>query len=128
MKRSLISTFRMCDKFSESVTRILSVIEERSNSRTLRRLQDSESPMPVTAPRPFTVLVEGNIGSGKSTYLKHFYSHRADVDIITEPVNKWTDLNATGHNLLQMMYEDPKRQVKFSHASILSRIFFSFNT
>ena len=126
MKRSLISTFRMCDKFSESVTRILSVIEERSN-RTLRRLQDSESPMPVTAPRPFTVLVEGNIGSGKSTYLKHFYSHRADVDIITEPVNKWTDLNATGHNLLQMMYEDPKRQVKSSHAYILSRIFFLLN-
>ena len=84
--------------------------------------------MSVTTPRPFTVLVEGNIGSGKSTYMKHCYDHGTGVDIIMEPVDKWTDLNATGLNLLQMMYEDPKRQVKFSHASILSRIFFSFNT
>ena len=104
MKRSLIRSFRMCDKFSESVTKILTVIQERSNDNPSLV---PESKAVVRPPRPFTVLVEGNIGSGKSTYLQHFYSHREDVDIITEPVDKWRDLNS--HNLLQMMYEDPQR-------------------
>ena len=95
----------MCDKFSESVTKILSVIEERSPTTASIPLIKAATP-----PRPFTVLVEGNIGSGKSTYLKHFSKLSKDVDIITEPVDKWRDLNS--HNLLQMMYEDPQRQVK----------------
>ena len=90
------------------MTNLLSVIEGRSK-RTFKGLLDNESLMSVTTPRPFTVLVEGNIGSGKSTYMKHCYDHGTGVDIIMEPVDKWTDLNATGLNLLQMMYEDPKR-------------------
>ena len=94
----------MCDKFSESVTKILSVIEERSPTTASIPLIKAATP-----PRPFTVLVEGNIGSGKSTYLKHFSKLSKDVDIITEPVDKWRDLNS--HNLLHMMYEDPNRQV-----------------
>ena len=104
MLTSLVRSFRMCDKFSESVTKILSVIEERS-------LATASVPLikPTSSPRPFTVLVEGNIGSGKSTYLKHFTRLSKGVDIITEPVDKWRDLNS--HNLLQMMYEDPDRQV-----------------
>ena len=90
------------------MTNLLSVIEGGSN-RTFKGSPDNESLMSVTTPRPFTILVEGNIGSGKSTYMKHCYDHGTGVDIIMEPVDKWTDLNATGLNLLQMMYEDPKR-------------------
>lgn len=56
--------------------------------------------------RPFTVVVEGNIGSGKTTFLNHFDKF-AKVDVKTEPVEKWRDVN--GHNLLQLMYEDPSR-------------------
>lgn len=56
--------------------------------------------------RPFTVIVEGNIGSGKTTFLQHF-SKFPKVDLLTEPVDKWRDLN--GYNLLQRMYEDPSR-------------------
>jgi len=104
MLKSVVRSFRMCDKFSESVSKILSVIEESSNG-SVRQVE--ESTKLKKSPRPFTVLVEGNIGSGKSTYLQHFYSHRNTVDIITEPVDKWRDLNS--HNLLQMMYEDPQR-------------------
>ena len=38
--------------------------------------------------RPFTVIVEGNIGSGKSTFLEHFKT-KAIVDVLTEPVEEW---------------------------------------
>ena len=66
---------------------------------------------PKVHPRPFTVIVEGNIGSGKTTFLSHFSRHIApsnvSVDILTEPVDKWR--NIEGHNLLQLMYEDPSR-------------------
>jgi len=56
--------------------------------------------------RPFTVLVEGNIGCGKTTFLKHF-SQYGNVDVLKEPVDRWRDVN--GHNLLQLMYKDPQR-------------------
>ena len=38
--------------------------------------------------RPFTVAIEGNIGSGKSTMLKTFNQH-AEVQVLPEPVSKW---------------------------------------
>ncbi len=77
--------------------------------------------------RPFTVVVEGNIGSGKSTFLAHFTKAVEElrrqealeniledgekeeplVDVLAEPVDKWRNLN--GHNLLQLMYSQPGR-------------------
>ena len=56
--------------------------------------------------RPFTIIVEGNIGCGKSTLIKLF-SQNPEIDILPEPLEKWCNLE--GHNLLQMMYEDPCR-------------------
>ncbi|MCL4123810.1 UNVERIFIED_CONTAM: hypothetical protein GTU68_061870 [Idotea baltica] len=56
--------------------------------------------------RPFTVSVEGNIGSGKSTFLKYF-SEMPGVTTYQEPIDRWT--NVAGHNLLQKLYENPKR-------------------
>jgi len=55
--------------------------------------------------KPFTIIVEGNIGSGKTTFLNHYQG--SDVSILTEPVDKWRDLN--GNNLLQLMYTAPFR-------------------
>ena len=54
----------------------------------------------------FTVTVEGNIGSGKSTFLQYFKNF-PEVDLIPEPVNKWKDVN--GYNTLEMMYKDANR-------------------
>ena len=54
--------------------------------------------------KPFTVLVEGNIGCGKTTLLNHFTPY---AKICKEPVNLWQNVN--GHNLLQLFYEDPKQ-------------------
>ncbi|XP_066148501.1 deoxynucleoside kinase-like [Euwallacea fornicatus] len=56
--------------------------------------------------RPYTVIVEGNIGSGKTTFLQHFSKHR-DVTVLAEPVDAWR--NIKGNNLLSLLYEDPKK-------------------
>lgn len=55
--------------------------------------------------KPFTVLVEGNIGVGKSTLLNYF-RHFDDVEIVAEPIEKWQNLN--GSNLLDLVYRDAK--------------------
>ena len=61
----------------------------------------------VGSRRPYTVIVEGNIGAGKTTFLQPFLKHEKIVQVCTEPVEKWRNLQ--GHNLLQKMYQDPKR-------------------
>jgi len=52
--------------------------------------------MPVNRSRPYTIFVEGNIGSGKTTFMNYFAN--ADVHILSEPVEMWR--NVEGHNLL----------------------------
>jgi len=64
-------------------------------------------PEKVKSKRPFTVAVEGNIGSGKSTFLEHFEQYSSQVELLPEPVESWRNLG--GHNLLQQMYEEPGR-------------------
>ncbi|ALC46608.1 dnk [Drosophila busckii] len=56
--------------------------------------------------QPFTVLIEGNIGSGKTTFLNHFQKYKDDICLITEPVEKWRNLK--GVNLLDNMYKNPE--------------------
>lgn len=56
--------------------------------------------------QPFTVLIEGNIGSGKTTFLNHFNKYK-DICLITEPVDKWR--NCGNVNLLELMYKEPHR-------------------
>ena len=56
------------------------------------------------ANKPYTIVVEGNIGAGKTTFLQKF-SGCPGVSVLSEPVDKWRDIK--GHNLLQRMYENP---------------------
>ncbi|KAJ8923654.1 hypothetical protein NQ315_010234 [Exocentrus adspersus] len=56
--------------------------------------------------RPFTVIVEGNIGSGKTTFLDYFNQYE-NISVLAEPLKMWRNCN--GHNLLGLMYEDPKK-------------------
>ncbi|XP_014670367.1 PREDICTED: thymidine kinase 2, mitochondrial-like [Priapulus caudatus] len=56
--------------------------------------------------RTFKVSVEGNIASGKSTFLDYF-NLSPDVEVRTEPVEKWRNLH--GHNMLALLYKDPTR-------------------
>ena len=60
--------------------------------------------------RPYTIVLEGNIGSGKSTFLQQFASESSlskPIETYQEPVNKWRDIR--GHNILALTYEDPRR-------------------
>ncbi|KAJ3663957.1 hypothetical protein Zmor_008170 [Zophobas morio] len=56
--------------------------------------------------RPCTIAVEGNIGSGKSTFLRHI-EKLGNVTVFSEPLEKWR--NCQGHNLLDLLYQDPQR-------------------
>jgi len=47
--------------------------------------------------RPYTVFVEGNVGSGKTTFLEQF-ADCPNVFLAKEPVHKWQDVR--GHNFL----------------------------
>lgn len=46
---------------------------------------------------PYTVFIEGNVGSGKTTFLEHFASC-PNVFLAKEPVHVWQ--NVRGHNFL----------------------------
>jgi deoxynucleoside kinase len=54
--------------------------------------------------RPFTVLIEGNIGVGKTTLLNYFAPF---ADIYTEPIDLWQNVN--GCNLFQLLNENPQQ-------------------
>lgn len=51
--------------------------------------------------QPFTVFIEGNIGSGKTTFLEHFRKFD-EVCLMTEPVEQWRDCG--GVNLLVSIF------------------------
>jgi deoxyadenosine/deoxycytidine kinase len=56
--------------------------------------------------KPYYFIVEGNIGAGKSTFLR-LLTQYLDVHIVPEPHEKWQ--NVGGHNLLENFYVDTKR-------------------
>ena len=55
--------------------------------------------------------VEGNIGSGKSTFCNWIENNFNDkVDVIYEPVDEWKKMiDKNGNNLLDFFYKDPNR-------------------
>ncbi|TGZ55613.1 hypothetical protein CRM22_010370 [Opisthorchis felineus] len=55
----------------------------------------------------FTVTVEGNIGCGKSTFLRYFDQLSENTEVLQEPLYLWKD--ARGHNLFELMYKDSTR-------------------
>jgi len=60
-----------------------------------------------TPGRPFTIVVEGNVGCGKTTALEYFRSRTKDVDIVVEPVALWQ--NISGVDLLENIATDATR-------------------
>ena len=59
--------------------------------------------------RPIVLSVEGNIGAGKSTFLRIMENHfgEENIEFIPEPVHLWTNCN--GKNMLEAFYSDTKR-------------------
>jgi len=52
---------------------------------------------------PFTICIEGNIGSGKTTFLNHFQNFN-NATILQEPVDLWRDV--AGVNLLVSSFKN----------------------
>ena len=52
-------------------------------------------------------IVEGNIGAGKSTFLR-ILQKRLAVDVVFEPLEKWQAVKG-GQNLLDLFYKDTER-------------------
>lgn len=67
------------------------------------------------------LMVEGNIGAGKSTFLK-ILQNNLEVEAIFEPTKKWQDSNDQ-ENLLHMFYKDTTRWAyTFQTYAFISRI------
>lgn len=74
------------------------------------------------------VLIEGNIGAGKSSFINYLNSQfqgdvLANAKFIPEPIEKWQ--NVDGHNLLNLMYENP---IKYGIAFQMYTMLTSFKT
>lgn len=69
------------------------------------------------------ISVEGNIGVGKSTFVK-LLQKKLDGDIVEEPVNIWTSLiDENNENILQLFYNDKKRWgYTFQNLAYITRI------
>ena len=73
------------------------------------------------------IVVQGNIGSGKSTFvekLKSRYSGRKDICFLQEPVNEWLTIkDKRGVNILENYYKDqPKYAFMFQMMAYISRL------
>ncbi len=66
----------------------------------------SKPPIPYMPSGSTFITVEGNIGSGKSTFLKKFYE-TFKLPIILEPHTLWQNID--GHNLLEEFYQNTSR-------------------
>jgi len=66
-------------------------------------------------------IVEGNIGIGKSTFLK-LLAERLDCKVVFEPHEKWQNVGKAG-NLLEKFYDDtPRWAYTFQSYAFLSRV------
>ena len=73
------------------------------------------------------IVVQGNIGSGKSTFvekLKARYNTRNDICFLQEPVNEWLTIkDKQGVNILENYYKDqPKYAFMFQMMAYISRL------
>jgi len=73
------------------------------------------------------IVIQGNIGSGKSTFvekLKTRYGSRKDICFLQEPVNEWLTIkDKQGVNILENYYKDqPKYAFMFQMMAYISRL------
>ncbi|MCK4265378.1 deoxynucleoside kinase [Candidatus Babeliales bacterium] len=68
------------------------------------------------------LVIEGNIGAGKSTFLKILSQKMPEIDPVAEPTNKWQKSDPE-NNLLDLFYKDTKRWAyTFQSYAFISRI------
>jgi deoxyadenosine/deoxycytidine kinase len=73
------------------------------------------------------IVIQGNIGSGKSTWVNHLkekYVNRPDICFLQEPVNEWLSIkDANGVNALEHYYNDQQKYAfMFQMMAYISRL------
>jgi deoxyadenosine/deoxycytidine kinase len=73
------------------------------------------------------IVIQGNIGSGKSTWVNHLkekYINRPDICFLQEPVNEWLSIkDANGVNALEHYYNDQQKYAfMFQMMAYISRL------
>lgn len=82
------------------------------------------------------VSIDGNIGSGKSTFIKKLrekYGDNPEIYFVDEPVKEWEELQSEdGNNLVENFYADKKRYAyifqNFAYISRLKRLYNALKT
>lgn len=82
-----LRSFKRC--FNEQPPSFLGVFAKRSTGMDVNDKHNGS--------QPYTVFIEGNVGSGKTTFLEQF-ADCPNVFMAKEPVHKWQDVR--GHNFL----------------------------
>jgi deoxyadenosine/deoxycytidine kinase len=67
------------------------------------------------------ISLEGNIGAGKTTFLKALAAACPDYEIVLEPVDQWT-AEFGGRSILQLLYEDKARWAYTFQTCVLQTI------
>lgn len=66
------------------------------------------------------IFIDGNVASGKSTFLNYFSKSKGDTLIIKEPVTKWFLLtDKTNSSLFQLQITDPKKYASIFQIFVL---------
>lgn len=68
--------------------------------------------------------VEGNIGTGKSTFLSQIEKRFPQYQVIYEPLDTWTGMvDSSGSNILEYFYKDMERYAyTFQNLAFISRV------
>ena len=75
----------------------------------------------------YIITIEGNIGIGKSTFLKFLKEECNSIKLqniifLQEPVDEWTKINDNGVTILEKFYKDPKKYAfSFQMMAYISR-------
>lgn len=79
--------------------------------------------MAYNVKRPIIISLDGNIGAGKSTLIMQISERLPQVQVITEPVQTWTDYKTSdGSNLLELFYSDKNRWAyTFQNCAVITR-------
>jgi deoxyadenosine/deoxycytidine kinase len=67
------------------------------------------------------ISLEGNIGAGKTTFLKALALACPDYEIVLEPVDQWTAKHG-GRSILELLYEDKARWAYTFQTCVLQTI------
>jgi len=79
------------------------------------------TPRPPLVNESMIISLEGNIGAGKTTFLKALASACPEYEIVLEPVDQWTAKHGD-RSILELLYEDKARWAYTFQTCVLQTI------